>query len=131
MKNATENQTEGRTESAALDAGFKQENATMKLTRQQSLTANRFALRMTGCNRATEVQIKTQAQKPVKSDAGKVSQRTLPRLIEYDPYHAESRTGIRAGMAVLRRWWNTYHYVPTRLVVAIADCDAIYSDDTH
>ena len=39
--------------------------------------------------------------------------------------------GIRAGMAVLRRWWNTYHYVPTRLVVAIADCDAIYSDDTH
>ncbi len=31
------------------------------------------------------------------------------------PYHAESRTGIKAGMAALKRFWSTYHYVASTL----------------
>jgi hypothetical protein len=42
-----------------------------------------------------------------------------PTVLEYDGYHAESRTGIRAGMAALKRYWSTYHYVPSRCKVAL------------
>lgn len=42
-----------------------------------------------------------------------------PKVIEYDGYHAESRTGIRASMAALKRFWHTYHYVPMHCTVAL------------
>ena len=42
-----------------------------------------------------------------------------PKVIEFDAYHAESRTGIRASMAALKRFWHTYHYVPMSCTVAL------------
>lgn len=42
-----------------------------------------------------------------------------PTVTHYDPYHAESRTGIRAKMIALKRFWSTYHYVPTRCTVTL------------
>jgi hypothetical protein len=78
-----------------------------------TLMANRAA-KQYGSNRATEI----------------VKRKILvSRVIKYDGYHAESRTGIRAGMAALKRFWRTYHYVPTVCVVVVPDIDAIYNDD--
>ena len=42
-----------------------------------------------------------------------------PTVVYYDGYHAESRTGIRASMAALKRFWSTYHYVAMECQVAI------------
>jgi hypothetical protein len=42
-----------------------------------------------------------------------------PAVTLYDGYHAESRTGIRASMAALKRFWSTYHYVPMRCQVTL------------
>lgn len=96
----------------------------------QSLIANRTAKNF-GSNCATKIKIITTPQAPLKKEIGKVSMLTLPRVVEYDQYHAESRTGIRASMVALKRFWSTYHYVPTICVVAVPDIDAIYSDDNH
>ena len=96
--------------------------------------ANRAAKQF-GTNRATEVKViycrPTRVYSPVAQDEGEVSQRVLPRVIKYDGYHAESRTGIRASMAALKRFWSTYHYVPSKCVVAVADTEAVYNDDEH
>lgn len=95
-----------------------------------SLIANRCA-RNFGTNRASEIIVQDFPAKPLKKEAGRVSQRCLPRVKAYDQYHAESRTGIRASMAALKRFWSTYHYVPTVCVVVVPDIDAIYSNDNH
>lgn len=97
---------------------------------QQILSANRCAKNF-GTNRATEIHVWTTPHRPLKKEAGKVSMRCLPCVVEFDRYHAESRTGIRASMAALKKWWHTYHYVPTVAVVAVADRDALYSCDNH
>lgn len=81
-----------------------------------TLRANRAA-RQHGSNRATKIVYRDNIMKPT--------------VIEFDPYHAESRTGIRASMAALKRFWSTYHYVATVCVVALPDVDAIYSNDDH
>lgn len=94
------------------------------------LIANRCA-RNFGTNRATKIIMANSPGKPIKKDADKVSQRCLPFVCHYDGYHAESRTGIRAGMAALKKWWNTYHYVPSECHVVVANADAIYSNDEH
>ena len=102
----------------------------MKPTPEQVLVANRFA-KAKGTNRATKIVIATTPMAPVETDSEKISQRVFPRLLELDHYHAESRTGIRAGMAALKLFWSTYHYVPTYCEVLIADSDEIYSNDNH
>lgn len=43
----------------------------------------------------------------------------LAKVIEYDEPHAESRTGIRAKLCALKRYWHTYHYVPVICVVSV------------
>lgn len=98
----------------------------------ETLIANRAA-RNFGSNRATEIKRATRGARPLKKEveSGKVSMRCLPRVSHYDGYHAESRTGIRASMAALKRFWSTYHYVAAVCVVIIPDIDAIYSNDQH
>ena len=86
------------------------------MTSEQILLANRTAKRY-GTNRATKIKLRDDILKA--------------RVIHFDGYHAESRTGIRASMAVLKKWWNTYHYVPTVCVVEIPDREAIYNNDSH
>ena len=97
-----------------------------------TLSANRCAKNF-GTNRATKITVATRPMKPIAKDvvAGEISMRTLPRVTHYDGYHAESRTGIRASMAALKRFWSTYHYVASVCHVTVADRDMIYSDDTH
>jgi len=101
-------------------------------TPSAQLIANRAARRF-GANRATKIQLVRHGARPIKKELedGRVSMRCLPRVVEYDGYHAESRTGIRASMAALKRFWSTYHYVPTVCVVQVPDIDAIYSNDSH
>ena len=81
-----------------------------------TLIANRAAKQF-GANRATKI---------IKREDCNVA-----RVVEYDGYHAESRTGIRASMAALKRFWSTYHYVPTVCVVVIPDAEAKYNSDDH
>lgn len=94
------------------------------------LIANRAAKNF-GSNRATEIRLIARGACPLKKELDKVSMRCLPRVVEFDRYHAESRTGIRASMAALKRFWSTYHYVPTVCVVAVPDREDIYSNDNH
>jgi hypothetical protein len=81
-----------------------------------TLLANRAA-KAHGTNRATKIIKSVECRRA--------------RVVKFDPYHAESRTGIRACMAALKRFWNTYHYVPTVCVVVVPDIDGIYSNDDH
>ena len=100
---------------------------------KNQLIANRCAKNF-GTNRATQIkELDPKKLSPLAKDvdAGKVSLRVLPRVLHYDRYHAESRTGIRASMAALKRFWSTYHYVPTECVVAVADSDSVYNNDNH
>ena len=90
-----------------------------------SLMANRRARRF-GTNRATEI-IFVNSPRQLRRKDGSMG----PLVKEFDRYHAESRTGIRAGMAALKRFWSTYHYVPTVCIVKVPDIDAIYSNDNH
>jgi len=83
-----------------------------------------------GSNRATEVRLVgplTIQQCAVRGQLDKLA----PRVVLYDGPHAESRTGIRASLAALKRFWSTYHYVAAKCVVEVPDRDAIYSDDSH
>jgi hypothetical protein len=75
------------------------EKTAQELARQANATARKF-----GTSWATEVVFAPVAE---------------PKVLEYDGYHAESRTGIRAGMAALKKFWSTYHYVPTYCKVAL------------
>lgn len=95
-----------------------------------SLIANRAA-RNFGSNRATKIKLVSVPTKPLKKELGKVSMRCLPRVVEFDGYHAESRTGIKAPARMASMWPKTYTYIPTVCIVAIPDLDAIYSNDNH
>jgi hypothetical protein len=88
----------------------------MMITSEQNIMANRCA-RAAGTNRATKIILRSDILQA--------------KVIKLDHYHAESRTGIRAGMAALKRYWHTYHYVPTVCVVAVPDADSIYNSDDH
>ena len=95
--------------------------------------ANRCAKNF-GTNRATKIirpDIDTERHHPVTKDVGNVSRRVFPRVVFYDGYHAESRTGIRASMAALKRFWSTYHYVPAECHVMVADSQEVYNNDNH
>jgi len=92
--------------------------------------ANRVALKKTGCNRATKIVMIDGEEIQTKASQGVITVFS-PTVVLYDSYHAESRTGIRASMAALKRFWSTYHYVPTKLIVAIPDVESIYNNDTH
>lgn len=100
------------------------------MNKEITVSANRCAKNF-GTNRATKIKISGEPHRPLAVDSGKISMRTLPRVTHYDGYHAESRTGIRASMAALKRFWSTYHYVPSVCHVTVADRDAIYSNDNH
>jgi len=91
--------------------------------------ANRVALKKTGCNRATKIVMIDGEEIQAKASQGVAV--FAPNVVLYDSYHAESRTGIRASMAALKKFWNTYHYVPTTLIVAIPDAESIYNNDTY
>ena len=54
--------------------------------------------------------------RPVKIVQGALS----PRMIG-ESYHAESRTGIWASMAALRKYWSTYHYVASTMHTEVGD----------
>lgn len=100
----------------------------MMIPAELRVIANRAAKRA-GTNRATEIRLITgRPRVPKGSD---VTRQVLPRVLHLDHYHAESRTGIRAGMAALKLYWSTYRYVPTVCIVAVADRDSVYSDDIH
>lgn len=94
---------------------------------QTQLIANKTA-RAYGTNRATEIRLRDGETQQLCAVRG---QSLGARVVEFDGYHAESRTGIRASMAALKRYWSTYHYVPTRCAVVVPDRDAIYSCDSH
>lgn len=101
-----------------------------------SLRANRAA-KDYGTNRATRINLlggETMQLRASRSHQTSGDVSTLvgsARVTHYDGYHAESRTGIRASMAALKRFWSTYHYVATVCLVAVPDIDAIYSCDSH
>lgn len=69
-----------------------------------SLIANRTAKNY-GTNRATEIVFRNDISES--------------KVVFYDPPHAESRTGIRANLCVLRKFWSTYKYVSMECIVAI------------
>ena len=109
----------------------------MKLTPDQIKSANRAAKHY-GTNRATDIVVCSGTLADTRSDRRKLHRDgdgdtypVLPRVLNYDGYHAESRTGIRASMAALKRFWSTYHYVASYCKVEVADHDAIYSNDNH
>lgn len=93
-----------------------------------TLRANRIA-RAYGSNRATQIFKIDGDSLQLQAARGELSKQS--RVIHFDGYHAESRTGIRASMAALKRFWSTYHYVPTVCKVAVTDIDDVYSNDNH
>lgn len=93
-----------------------------------TLRANRIA-RAYGSNRATQIVKIDGDTLQLRATRGELSK--VSRVIHFDGYHAESRTGIRASMAALKRFWSTYHYVASVCVVSVPDIDDIYSNDNH
>lgn len=65
-----------------------------------SLIANRVAKKF-GSNRATKIVLMDGEHMQLAAVRGTAK---FPRVIKYDSYHAESRTGIRASMAALKRF---------------------------